>query len=321
MAFYAQYQQPFGSNPHEFNYAAYGWDDQTYLQPTTCDDPDFVGYPPQPYQHINEQTFNSDHLMLHGAASPIKGEFFFDNQLPVLSSTSDSGASIQSSSNMGSPSAQPLHEWNQFGLYDGGNPVTGYDSTTNPGNAKVGCVGEFTSVSSSHPFSSSPSSAHTPTGKLWAGFHMSSPTTNTPISYQLPNDFPQRRLAGDSESTELGDVSLFRPAASFANSFQPRSPVLDRVKGQRWTPALSSSNHMRVKTRLARSSSAGGDTERLYAPRSPIQSPFFCQSSGLFVPPLSISRPSPSFLSLFFSMSLWRRKVRLVLTAELQTPL
>jgi hypothetical protein len=301
MTFYAQYQQPFGSNPHEFNYAAaYSWDDQQYLQPTTCDDPGFVGYPPQPYQHMNEQTFNSDHLMLHGAASPVKGDFFFEHQLPVLSSTSDSGASIQSSSNMGSPSAQPLHahEWNQFGLCDGGNPATGYESTTNPGNAKVGCVGEFTSVSSSHNFSFPPSSAHTSIGEPWAGSHLGSSIASTPNPYQMLHAFPRRGSADALHSMESA-VNMSRPAASSAYPFQPRSPVLERVKGQRRTTVLSSPKHMQVKTRLARSCSAGGDTERLYAPRSPIQSPFFCQSSGHFVPPLSLSRPSPLFQSLF----------------------
>jgi hypothetical protein len=326
MAFYAQYQQPFGSNPHQFNYAAYSWDDQPYLQPTSCDDPGFVGYPPQPYQYMNEHTFNSDHLLLHGAASPVKGDFFYDNQLPVLSSTSDSGASIQSSSNMGSPSAQPLqaHEWNnQFGLCDGGNPAAGYESTTNPGNAKVGCVGEFRSVSSSHNFSFSPPSESTSSGKPWAGSQLASSNSSTSNPYQMPHGFPRRGSAGalhNMDSAESANINMFRPAASSAASFQPRSPVLERVNGQRRSFALPSPKHMRVQTRLARSSSAGGDTERLYAPQSPIQSPFFCQSSGNFVPPLSISRPSPFFQFSFLYMSSRRRKVRPVLTAKLQTP-
>jgi hypothetical protein len=305
MASYAQYQQSFETSPHELNYAAYGWDYQPYLQTTTCDDPGFAGYPPQPYQHMNDQSFNSDHLMLHGAASPVKGEFFYDNQLPVLSSTSDSGASIQSSSNMGSPSAQPLqaHEWNnQFGLCDNGNLATGYESTTNPGNAKVGCVGEFTSVSSSHNFSFSPSSAHTSTGEPWAGPHLGSSGSSTPNPYQMPHVFPRRGSAAtlySMESAGLGNVNMTKPAASSTNSLKPRSPVLERVKGRRRTIALLSPNHMQVQTRLARSCSAGGDTGRLYAPQSPIQSPFFCQSSGHFVPPLSLSRPSPFFQFLF----------------------
>ena len=300
MASYTHHQQPFGSGPHDFNYAAYSWDDQRYLQPTTCDDPGFVGYLPQSYQHMYQQNFNSDHLMLHGAASPVKGDFFFDNQLPVLSSTSDSGASIQSSSNMGSPSAQPLHshEWNQFGLCDNVNPATGYESTTNPGIAKVGCVGEFTSVSSSHNFSFPPSSAHTSIGESWAGSQLGPSNSRTPNPYQMPQAFPQCGSPDSSHGMESA-VNMFRPAASSAYSFQPRSPVLERVKGRRRTTALSSPKHMQVKTRLARSCSTGGDTERLYAPRSPIQSPFFCQSSGHFVPPLSLSRPSPFFQFLF----------------------
>lgn len=306
MAFYAQYhQQPFGSNSHEFNYAAYGWDDQTYLQPTICDGPGFVGYPPQPYQHLNNHTFNPDHLMLHGAASPVKSDFLIDNQLPVLSSTSDSGASIQSSSNMGSPSAQPLqaHEWNQFGLCDNGNPATTYESTTIPSMAKVGCVGEFTSVSSSHNFSFPPSSTHISTGEPWVGYHTGSPSLGTPNSYQTPQVFPRRGSASVVDGMEWAELAkinnISNTAASSVHSFQPRSPVLERVKGERWATALPSPQHMRAKTRLARSSSADGDTERLYAPRCPIKSPFFCQSSGLFVPPLGISRPSPFFRFLF----------------------
>jgi hypothetical protein len=306
MASYAPYQQAFESNPHELNYAAYGWDYQPYLQTTTCDDPGFVSYPPQPYQHMNDQSFNADHLMLHGAASPVKGDFFYDNQLPVLSSTSDSGASIQSSSNMGSPSAQPLHahEWNnQFGLCDSGNSASGYESTMNPGNAKAGCVGEFTSVSSIHNFSFPPSSAQNSIGERWAGTHLGSSNSSTLNPYQMPHVFPRRGSAAtlhSMESAGVGNVNMSRPAASSANSFQPRSPVLERVKGRRRTTALPSPKHMRVQTRLARSCSAGGETERLYAPQTPpIQSPFFCQSSGHFVPPLSLSRPSPFFQFLF----------------------
>jgi hypothetical protein len=304
MASYAQYQQSFETSPHELNYAAYGWDYQPYLQTTPCDDPGFVGYPPQPYQHMNDQSFNSDHLMLHGAASPVKGDFFYDNRIPVLSSTSDSGASIQSSSNMGSPSAQPLqaHEWNhQFGLCDSGNLATGYESTTNPGNAKVGCVGESTLVSSSRNFSFSPPSTHTSIGGPWAGSHLCFPKSSTPNPYQMPHAFPWRGSAAtlhSMESAGLGNVNMTKPAASTI-SFQPTSPVLERVKGRRRTTALPSPNYMQAQTHLARSCSAGGDTGRLYAPPSHIQSPFFCQSSGHFVPPLSLSRPSPFFHFLF----------------------
>jgi len=299
MAFYAQYhQQPFGSNPHGYNYTAYGWDDQTYQQHTTCDDSSFAGFPPQPYQNMNDRMFNPDHLMLHGAASPVKGDFILDNQPSLLSSTSDSGASFQSSSNTGSPSAPALNDWNQFGLCDNGNPITAFEPTANPGDAKVGCVGEFTSVSSCHNFSFLSLSAHAPTGESWAGSQLGSPSPNTLSSYQMPQVIPRQGSTGvlhNMESAELANVNI-------VNSSQPSSPVLERVKGQRRTSALPSPKHMRVKTRLARPSSAGGDMERLYAPRSPLQSHFFCQSSGLFVPPLGASRPSPFSHSFLFSL-------------------
>jgi len=304
MAFYAQYpQQPFGSNTHGYNYASYAWDDQAYNQHTTCDDSGFAVFPPQPYQNVNDRMFNPDPLMLHGAVSPVKGDFFLDNQPPVLSSTSDSGASFQSSSNMGSPSAPALNDWNQYGLCDNGNQAPAFESTANPGDAKVGCVGEFTSVSSSHNFSFFPSSAHASIGESWAGSQRdsSSPTTSNPD--QVSPSFQRHGSTGvlhSIESAELANVNMFRPAAA-VDPFQPSSPVLERVKGQRRTSALPSPKHMRVKTRLARPSSAGGDAERLYAPRSPIQSPFFCQSSGLFVPPLGASRPSP-FSNFLFSL-------------------
>jgi hypothetical protein len=114
MASYASYQQhSMGFNSHEFNFPPYTCDaEQSYLPATTCDDSSFImGYPQQGYSHnMNEPyPFNPEQLQqlarydMNQQHSQLKADYSFEHQPPVLSSTSDSGASIQSamSSNTG----------------------------------------------------------------------------------------------------------------------------------------------------------------------------------------------------------------------------
>lgn len=159
MASFAQYQQPIGSNAHEFNYPAFTWEsDPSYLQ--TTDESSFtMGYPQQAYnQDLNEPyPFNPEQLAelakydTSQQHSQFQPEYTYDQQPPVLSSTSDSGASVQSamSSNMGSPNTQPqqANEWQQqFNMFpsiyqqDGGIPTSIFETGTIPGESKIGCV-------------------------------------------------------------------------------------------------------------------------------------------------------------------------------------
>lgn len=324
---FAQFhQQPMNSIPHDLNFNTFHWDNDqnSYLQNATYDDSSFMAYPQQTYgQPQNESySFNSEQFSRHGMSQHnmlAKGEYTFDQQPPVLSSTSDSGASIQSamSSNMGSPSAQPQHtaDWQQqFNINpsilqpESGIPTSIFESGTIPTDGKIGCVGECTEVSSFHNVSFLPSSAPFPRGQPSTGLSANGFFANSRHAYHMSHVPPHAGTGSaihDMEHRNAIDGVAFSSPPSPASSiyhFPPRSPVLERVKGQRRTFAVSSPRRMLGSTRLARSSSAGGDTQRLYAPQSPTHSPFFSQSSGHFVPPLGSSCPSP-FLNSLFSLS------------------
>lgn len=317
MAFTAQYQQPMGFNQHEMNYPSFCDAEQSYLPATTCDESSFIGYPTQGFvQNMNEPyLFNPEQLeqlskydMAHQHYQ-MKGEYSFDHQPPVLSSTSDSGASIQSgmSSHMNSPSAQPqqMNDWNQQfnvcpSIFQPDNmvPTSMFESGSISGEAKIGCVGEFSKVSSSHDFSFLQSSVHNPTGEVWTDVQADTANATTRATPQNQPVFSSVETGHGAygvvpTGTDNGFV-FTSPSSPTASSlpFTPRSPILERVKGRRQVSTVSSPKRMFGTTRLARSGSVhGGATERLYAPQSPTQSHFFSQSSGHFVPPLGSSRP------------------------------
>jgi hypothetical protein len=323
MASYASYQQqPMGFNPHEFNFPPYTCEaEQSYLPGATCDDSNFImGYPQQGYSHnMNEPyPFNPEQLQqlarydMNQQHSQVKADYSFEHQPPVLSSTSDSGASIQSamSSNMGSPSTQPqqMNDWNQHfnmgpSIFPQDNLATSmFESGTIPGEAKIGCVGELSKVSSSHDFSLLQSSARNMTGETWSEDQASTGDTTAHATYRMGSAFTTMESGYQTYSAVPAGVdndSSFQFPISPASSglpFQPRSPVLERVKGRRQVSTVSSPKRTPGTTRSVRSS---GGTERLYAPQSPTQSPFFSQSSGHFVPPLWSSCPYPFFNFLF----------------------
>jgi hypothetical protein len=323
MASYASYQQqPMGFNPHEFNFPPYTCEaEQSYLPGATCDDSNFImGYPQQGYSHnMNEPyPFNPEQLQqlarydMNQQHSQVKADYSFEHQPPVLSSTSDSGASIQSamSSNMGSPSTQPqqMNDWNQHfnmgpSIFPQDNLATSmFESGTIPGEAKIGCVGELSKVSSSHDFSLLQSSARNMTGETWSEDQASTGDTTAHATYRMGSAFTTMESGYQTYSAVPAGVdndSSFQFPISPASSglpFQPRPPVLERVKGRRQVSTVSSPKRTPGTTRSVRSS---GGTERLYAPQSPTQSPFFSQSSGHFVPPLWSSCPYPFFNFLF----------------------
>jgi hypothetical protein len=309
MASFAPYQQPMGFNPHQFTYHSFSGDVDPSFLPTACDDSnDFaMGYSGgggcyaqdlnEPYPFNPEQLQQLARYDMVQQHSQLKAGYSFDNQPPVLSSTSDSGASIQSamSSNMGSPSAQSqqISDWNQFNMcpsifqQDNGISTSLYEAGTIPGESKIGCVGELSNVSSSHNFSFFQPNICDTTGS-WEE-HQADARTINHATHPMGSVFLPRKTRG--ATNDLAFKSQSSPASS-AHHFHPRSPVLERVKGRRQTSTVSSPpNRMLGITRLARSSSASSGTEWCYAPRSPIQSPFFSQSSGHFVPPLGSSCP------------------------------
>ncbi|KAK5713278.1 hypothetical protein LTR17_017693 [Elasticomyces elasticus] len=176
MATYAEYQQQtMASNENnDFQLFPYTWTgEQTYLPTTTYDDQGYIystasdSYAAQQaYAHpVQDQfTFNTDsfqpskhHLQAPGStyspANSASHSFDFQNP-PMLSSTSDSGASIQSatSSGMNSPHQQS-NDWSQQanmnmlpGIVHHDNvaqdlfATTGLDYETIPVTDK-GCVG------------------------------------------------------------------------------------------------------------------------------------------------------------------------------------
>lgn len=317
MAFTAQYQQPMGFNQHEMNYPSFCDAEQSYLPTTACDESSFIGYPTQGFaQNMNEPyPFNPEQLeqlskydMAHQHYQ-MKGDYSFDHQPPVLSSRSDSGASIQSgmSSHMNSPSSRPqqMNDWNQQfnacpSIFQPDNmiPTSMFESGSISGEVKIGCVGELAKVSSSYDFSFLQSSAHDSTGEAWTDLQADTANATTCATSQNRPVFSSIEAGegtyGDAPTGVDNSFVFTSPSSPRAPSlpFTPRSPVLERVKGRRQASTVSSPQRMFGTSRLARSGSVhGGVTERLYAPQSPTQSHFFSQSSGHFVPPLGSSCP------------------------------
>jgi hypothetical protein len=254
MASYASYQQhSMGFNSHEFNFPPYTCDaEQSYLPATTCDDSSFImGYPQQGYSHnMNEPyPFNPEQLQqlarydMNQQHSQLKADYSFEHQPPVLSSTSDSGASIQSamSSNMGSPSAQPqqMNDWSQHfnmgpSIFPQDNIATSmFESGTIPGEAKIGCVGELSKVSSSHDFSFLQSSARDITGETWSEDQAGNADTTAHTTYQMGSAFTTTEAdyqTYNAVPTGVDNDFFFQFPTSPASSgqpFQPRSPVME----------------------------------------------------------------------------------------------
>ncbi|KAM0716923.1 hypothetical protein Q7P37_006775 [Cladosporium fusiforme] len=125
MESFAQFQQPpMASNPQDFTLYASYWDtERPFPQQPIYNDHNLMGYPTtEPYNNgmtdayaMAPGSFEQQHEPRYDC--PAKADFSFEYQPPVLSSTSDSGASVQSamSSKMGSPSAQAQssNDWNQ----------------------------------------------------------------------------------------------------------------------------------------------------------------------------------------------------------------
>lgn len=312
----------------------------TYINPTTFDSfqtQQAYAHPGQDHFSFNAEShqLSKSHLQPqspnYSPSNSAQHSFDFQHP-PILSSTSDSGASVQStiSSAMGSPSTHPnpSNDWSHQhsmslipdimhhdSVAQGMFPTSGFDLDTIPVTGK-GCVGELTNISSSQlpqtvsPFNlpSFPSSFDLLQGTQPAG-HESWSLSSTHVApsnslYHIP--FPStlapHTLRGASIEATSPNDSVFKSPATPASA---TSPVLERVKGTRRSSAAPQApRRVRGASPLAISMSyAESDVPpRPQAPPPTFSSPFFSQSSGHFVLPLESSCPSPlcaHFLSLF----------------------
>ena len=307
--------------------------DQSYMNTTSFDSyqthPAYVQ--PDQYSFGHDASFQSkSHVQSHDTFhSPTHStaQSFDVQQPPVLSSTSDSGASAPStiSSAMGSPSMQPqgANNWaNQQNMAmlpdivhpDGlGHDIfasTGFDIETIPVTDK-GCVGEFNNISSSQPaqsafpfnFSPNPSSFDFTAPGSFAQ-DLSLPQLSTaalPMSSGLSANMPLAITPPNRDSMSPKD-SFFKSPTTAASA---TSPVLERVRGKRKsTVAHNAPKRPRASSPLtqAMSYNEADLPPRPQAPLPTFSSPFFSQSSGYFVPPLESSCPSPAKSPISYSL-------------------
>ena len=306
--------------------------DQSYMNTTSFD-----SYQTHPaYIPTDQYTFGADNSFqpkthLHPYHSPANSaaQSFDVQQPPVLSSTSDSGASAPStiSSAMGSPSMHPqlVNNWGQqpdMGMIPDivhpdnlGQDVfasTGFDMESIPAVTDKGCVGELHNFSSSQPAISAPLSNVSSYRSSFDFLRDAGPIPPTWMDSQMSNAFPITNVQTSSSMPltitppASGNMSpsdsLFRSPTTPASA---TSPVLERVKGKRKASvAQSAPKRLRGSSPLtqAMSYNEADLPPRPQAPKNSLSSPFFSQSSGYFVPPLESSCPSPALLSYFFSL-------------------
>ncbi|KAK0938318.1 hypothetical protein LTR29_010076 [Friedmanniomyces endolithicus] len=341
MATYSEYPQHSMSLEHDndFPLFPYGWtQDQSYLPTSTFDDHSHI-YPTAPdsfaaqhaYAHsvYDQSAFIpesyepiKDHLQAPGSSySPSNSasrSFDFQNP-PMLSSTSDSGASGQSatSSGMNSPSIQPQqsNSWGQQTNMEMIPGIVHHDSLVQDMFATTGleydpilvtdkgCVGELLNFSSSQqpqsssflaPSFSSYSFPQTAQSTGTCDYWITNPTIGAmgmrPTRATLG---PQLQISNTVEAASPKD-SVFRSPTTPASA-TATSPVLERLKGRRKASNTSPApKRARGSSPLSTFTSADGIEvpPRPQAPRPHLQSPFFYHSSGYFVPPLEFSYPS-----------------------------
>ena len=312
------------------------YSDQTYFNSTTFDSfqAQQAYLQPDQFSFPSDQSFHSK-SNLHPDYSPAhSASHSFDLQHPpILSSTSDSGASVQStiSSAMGSPSVQPhqSNEWLQqqdMSMFPGivqsdslahdTYATTGFEMESIPVTDK-GCVGELTTISSSQlqqnvpPFNVSSFSSsfdflrdlrtfsHPSEDDGWSKPSHALPPASAAQSLSIPSTLIAQP-SGSVESTSPND-SLFKSPTTPASA-AATSPVYERVKGKRKASvALQATKRARGSSPLnqAMSYHENDFPDRPHAPPPTLSSPFFSQSSGHFVPPLDYTCPSPSSCLVF----------------------
>ena len=262
----------------------------------------------------------------------------FEFHPPHFSSTSDSGASVQStiSSAIPSPSmsGQNITDWSHTGhmapaIMQNDNfnsrlfPNDSYDAETVTTSEKApGCVGESFTVPSSHILSNLPSPSSVTTSPM--SFSLPSaailpqdtvrwpamPEAFLPIETRTSQGPVAQRLSRGSISSESTFKSPGTPASATRSPRHPLSPIIERVKGQR--RASTSGKQKRAQTMssplalgsMSAPAPIGSTPNRSFAQSYYFRSPSFSRSSGDFVPPLELSCVFPCDCISFLSFSL-----------------
>ncbi|RMY99212.1 hypothetical protein D0864_04122 [Hortaea werneckii] len=297
MATFSEYQQPIMTSDNDFTLYSYPetWNDPSFLMPayadqsyagtTTYDNfpaPQAYAQPDQKHSMFTQSYQSAQHHLRpqspnYSPSNSASHSLDYQNA-PILSSTSDSGASAQStiSSTMGSPSAQASasNDWQQPASMSMVQPSivqqehvgqdffapTGFDVDMIP-IANKGCVGESNSVSSSQPpqnFSfSSPFSLPPPA--------QPNGTTSTAIS--RPSG-----LSTASQAKRLSDQPMFAPQPLITGPLDATSPTSSEFKSPD-TPVPSVSPVLRrVMGKQRRDESvASSRNPSLIQPTSPSQ--------------------------------------------------
>lgn len=309
-----------------------GFPESNFINPTTLDSfpanaayaTDHFTLHPEAYQQ-QPQSHPRDTLQAASSTyspAPSVSHSFDPQNPPFLSSTSDSGASVQStlSSAMGSPSAHAqagaVADWSlqdmsvvpgivQHDSLTTANPelfaATAFDIESIPVTDK-GCVGEFSAISSSHQPPLSPVAAFhdaSAIGFEGLGDHSSWSFTSAHDPFALPaherhawSGVATPALSGAKLGSTSPHDSLFKSPTTPASA---TSPVLERVRGKRASsvaPPTPKRVHGSSPLATAVSYSESSLPVRPQAPPPSFSSPFF-QSSGHFVLPLESSCPSP----------------------------
>lgn len=341
MATFAEQSQSTMASDNDFTLYPYqeAWNDTNFL-PTSFADQHYLNATSfdQSQLHPSYAQANQDQLLLnqsyrlakthlrpqspnYSPSNSASHSFDFRNP-PNLSSTSDSGTSVQStiSSAMGSPSVRPQmsNDWHQQPNMSMSRPgivqqdshgqdifgTTAFDVDTIP-IADKGCVGEFNDISSYQlppnvpSFSTSllPSSFQSALATDSFNTETCNPGSIATVGPQLaldPSSFASQSLATGAFGATSPEDSVFLSPGTPASA---TSPVLERNKSKRRSTATSpASQRLRGSSPLATAISfnEGGPSPRPQAPAPTRNSPFFSQSNGHFVFPLESSCPSSS---------------------------
>lgn len=264
--------------------------DQAYINATTFDSyQSQYSYAPFPdqFNDFNDRPVQQSKAHLQAPSAHHSPANSASHSFDYNPAVSDSGASVQStiSSAMGSPSAHPQSsDWHQQqNMYpgivqqsDSLYATSSFDFETIPATDK-GCVGEFTTISSSQL---AQDVAHLEL--LQSPFFVDATLDTSPGATK---QWPGRMHAATAERSAAGLSS--QPARS--GSFEASSPS-DQILCSPSAPASATSPVLeRAK-----------DGRRSSVLPSATQTPFFTQSSGYFVPPLQSSCPSAPYLPLPF---------------------
>ncbi|KAI6972138.1 hypothetical protein KC318_g3184 [Hortaea werneckii] len=297
MATFSEYQQPIMTSDNDFTLYSYPetWNDPSFLMPAYADQ-SYAGTTtfdnfsaqqayaqPDQKQSMFTQSYQSAQSHLrpqspnYSPSNSASHSLDYQNA-PILSSTSDSGASAQStiSSTMGSPSAQACasNDWQQQASISMVQPSivqqenvnqdffapTGFDVDMIPITNK-GCVGESNSISSSQPPQSFP---------ILSPFSLpppAQPNGTTSTAMQRPSGFSTA-----SQAKRLSDQPVAAPQPLMTGPLDATSPISSDFKSPDTPAPIVSPVLRRVTGKQPRNGSvAPSRNPSLIQPTSPSQ--------------------------------------------------